>query len=208
MIIPFQKDEVLLDDIRTADSVKEGFHLWWLGQSGFLLKWHDRHLLFDPYLSDSLTAKYAGTGREHVRLTERCIDPALLRMVDVVTSSHHHTDHLDAATLIPLAADRLAATGRYAAVLCLGAIIRGETSHDRHIASAVGHGIEQAARSHGLPVLFGVLTCDTLAQALARAGGDAASQFAGNKGRECAAAAIEMISLLDQLPPRQEGLPA
>ena len=106
MIIPFQKDEVLLDDIRTADSVKEGFHLWWLGQSGFLLKWHDRHLLFDPYLSDSLTAKYAGTGREHVRLTERCIDPALLRMVDVVTSSHHHTDHLDAATLIPLAADR------------------------------------------------------------------------------------------------------
>jgi len=106
MIIPFQKDEVLLDDIRTADSVKECFHLWWLGQSGFLLKWHDRHLLFDPYLSDSLTAKYAGTGREHVRLTERCIDPALLRMVDVVTSSHHHTDHLDAATLIPLAADR------------------------------------------------------------------------------------------------------
>lgn len=101
---------------------------------------------------------------------------------------------------LPLAADRMAATGRYAAVLCLGAIIRGETSHDRHIASAVGHGIEQSARARGLPVLFGVLTCDTLAQALARAGGTAGDQFAGNKGAECALAAIEMISLLAQLP--------
>ena len=75
-----------------------------------------------------------------------------------------------------LAADRLAATGRYAAVLCLGAIIKGETSHDHHIASAAAAGIEAAsAATRGLPViLFGVLTCDTLAQALARAGGDAA----------------------------------
>lgn len=97
---------------------------------------------------------------------------------------------------LPLAADRLAATGRYAAVLCLGAIIRGETSHDRHIATAVAAGIEQAARARGVPVLFGVLTCDTPAQAAARSGGTAADGFAGNKGAECAAAAVEMIAVL------------
>ena len=109
---------------------------------------------------------------------------------------------------LPLAADRLAATGRYAAVLCLGAIIRGETSHDRHIASAVGHGIEQAARSHGLPVLFGVLTCDTLAQALARAAGSEADGFTGNKGAETAAAAVEMIGLVAAIAGVSGSVPA
>lgn len=97
---------------------------------------------------------------------------------------------------LPLAADRLAASGRYAAVLCLGAIIKGETIHDRVIADAVAAGIEAAGRAHGLPVLFGVLTCDTLAQALARAGGSEADGFEGNKGAECAAAAVEMIGLV------------
>jgi 6,7-dimethyl-8-ribityllumazine synthase len=147
--------------------------------------------------------------RYNESITRRLLDAAVATFVGAgLPAAGVDVAWVPGAFELPLAADRLAATGRYAAVLCLGAIIRGETSHDRHIASAVGHGIEQAARSHGLPVLFGVLTCDTLAQALARAGGDAASQFAGNKGRECAAAAIEMISLLDQLPPRQEGLPA
>jgi len=65
---------------------------------------------------------------------------------------------------LPLAADRLAATGRYAAVLCLGAIIKGETIHDRVIADAVAAGIEATGRAHGLPVIFGVLTCDSLAR--------------------------------------------
>lgn len=97
---------------------------------------------------------------------------------------------------LSFAADRLAATGRYAAVLCLGAIIRGETVHDRIIAAACAGGIEAVARSRGLPVLFGVLTCDTLAQALARAGGSPADGFAGNKGAECATAAIEMLGLV------------
>ena len=106
---------------------------------------------------------------------------------------------------LPLAADRLAASGRYAAVLCLGAIIKGETSHDRHIATAVAGGIEQIARAHGLPVLFGVLTCDTLAQAMARAAGGPEDRFAGNKGVECATAAIEMIMLLRCLPPVVES---
>ena len=100
---------------------------------------------------------------------------------------------------LPLAADRLAATGRYAAILCLGAIIKGETSHDHHIATATAAGIEATARGRGLPVIFGVLTCDTLAQAMVRAGGDAADGYAGNKGAECAAAAAEMVALLFQI---------
>lgn len=106
MIAPIQHDALLLDDIRQTPATDDTIHLWWLGQSGFLLKWRDRHLLFDPYLSDSLTEKYAGTTKEHIRMTARCVDPARLDMVDVVTSSHNHTDHLDAATLGPLAATR------------------------------------------------------------------------------------------------------
>ena len=102
---------------------------------------------------------------------------------------------------LPFAADRLAATGRYAAILCLGAIIKGETSHDHHIATATAAGIEATARGRGLPVIFGVLTCDTLAQAMVRAGGDAADGYAGNKGAECAAAAAEMVALLSQIVP-------
>jgi L-ascorbate metabolism protein UlaG (beta-lactamase superfamily) len=103
MIPAFQKDDALLADIAAAGRSPDCFHLWWLGQSGFLLAWNGHHLLFDPYLSDSLTEKYAATDKPHVRLSERVIDPARLNMVDVVTSSHNHTDHLDAATLVPLA---------------------------------------------------------------------------------------------------------
>ncbi len=102
LIPAFQKDDALLADIAAAERGEEQFHLWWLGQSGFLLQWAGHHLLFDPYLSDSLTEKYAETDKPHVRLSERVIDPARLGMVEVVTSSHNHTDHLDAATLIPL----------------------------------------------------------------------------------------------------------
>src|SRR5690606_35723745 len=66
------------------------------------LQWRHHHLLFDPYLSDSLTRKYACTDKPHVRMTERIVDPESLAFVDVVTSSHNHTDHLDAETLKPL----------------------------------------------------------------------------------------------------------
>ncbi len=100
---------------------------------------------------------------------------------------------------LPFAADRLAATGRYTAVLCLGAVIKGETSHDHHIATAAAAGIEATARQRGLPVIFGVLTCDTLAQAMVRAGGDASDGYAGNKGAECAAAAVEMAALVRRI---------
>jgi 6,7-dimethyl-8-ribityllumazine synthase len=96
---------------------------------------------------------------------------------------------------IPLAAKRMATSGRYAAVLCLGAVIRGETSHDQHINRAVSLAISQLALTANIPVLFGVLTCETMEQAVYRAGGNA-----GNKGAECAEAALHMVGLLKNLP--------
>jgi L-ascorbate metabolism protein UlaG (beta-lactamase superfamily) len=102
LIPALQKDQTFLTDLETARSRPDQLHIWWLGQSGFLLQWQGRHLLFDPYLSDSLSVKYAQTDKPHVRMSERVVDPARLTMIDVVTSSHNHTDHLDAETLIPL----------------------------------------------------------------------------------------------------------
>lgn len=102
LIKPLLQDDALLDDIDRAKGSPSALHIWWLGQSGFLLQHNGHHLLFDPYLSDSLTVKYANTDKPHVRLSERVIDPARLSMIDVVTSSHNHTDHLDAETLLPL----------------------------------------------------------------------------------------------------------
>jgi 6,7-dimethyl-8-ribityllumazine synthase len=96
---------------------------------------------------------------------------------------------------IPLVAQRFAASGLYAAVLCLGAVIRGETSHDQHINRAVSLAISQLALATNVPVLFGVLTCETMEQAIHRAGGNV-----GNKGAECAEAALHMAGLLKNLP--------
>ncbi len=103
MIQPVQRDETLLADIRTvADQQPDALHLWWLGQSGYLIQWQGQHLLLDPYLSDSLTRKYADTAKPHVRMTAIPIAPERLAFVDIVTSSHNHTDHLDGETLLPL----------------------------------------------------------------------------------------------------------
>jgi L-ascorbate metabolism protein UlaG (beta-lactamase superfamily) len=107
MIEPLQADDALLADIATAARSPAVVHLWWLGQSGFLIQHAGRHLLVDPYLSDSLTQKYAATDKPHVRMTRQCIAAERLAFVDAITSSHNHTDHLDAATLRPiLAANR------------------------------------------------------------------------------------------------------
>lgn len=72
----FQKDDALLEEIARCDRYDDDFRLWWLGQSGFLLQYKQRHVLFDPYLSDSLTEKYANTDKPHTRMSERVIDPA------------------------------------------------------------------------------------------------------------------------------------
>ncbi len=98
----YLKDEAFLSDVAVHGARGDDLAVWWLGQSGFLLRSGGRSVLVDPYLSDSLTAKYAGTNKPHVRITERVVDPARLEGIEAVTSSHLHTDHCDAATLLPL----------------------------------------------------------------------------------------------------------
>ncbi len=95
---------------------------------------------------------------------------------------------------VPLTAKHLAGTGNYAAVICLGAVIRGETDHYDHVAGQAAAGVAQAALATGVPVIFGILTCDTLEQAQNRAGAKG-----GNKGFDAALAAIEMANLLARL---------
>jgi L-ascorbate metabolism protein UlaG (beta-lactamase superfamily) len=102
VIQPVQSHDTLLADIHASNRRDGGFRLWWLGQSGFLLQWQGIHVLLDPYLSDSLTKKYSQTDKPHVRMTELVIDPAGLSFADIVTSTHNHTDHLDAETLCPI----------------------------------------------------------------------------------------------------------
>jgi 6,7-dimethyl-8-ribityllumazine synthase len=96
---------------------------------------------------------------------------------------------------LPLVAKRLASTGDFDAVICLGAVIRGATGHYEHVAGQCAAGIQQAQLDTGVPVVFGVLTTDTIEQAIERAG-----TKAGNKGYESAETAIEMADLLRQLP--------
>jgi L-ascorbate metabolism protein UlaG (beta-lactamase superfamily) len=102
MIKAFKKDDELISEMDELITDKKKFYLWWLGQSGFLLQWKGKRVLIDPYLSDSLTKKYAATDKPHVRMSERVVDPALLTNILIVASSHNHTDHLDADTLIPV----------------------------------------------------------------------------------------------------------
>jgi L-ascorbate metabolism protein UlaG (beta-lactamase superfamily) len=104
LIQPLTKGSELCDEVRKAKEAgtPESFDIWWLGQSGFLLQWNRKCLLIDPYLSNSLTKKYAATNKPHVRVSELVVEPQLLDFIDIVTSSHNHTDHLDAETLAPI----------------------------------------------------------------------------------------------------------
>ena len=97
---------------------------------------------------------------------------------------------------IPLVAQRLAKSGKYSAVICLGAVIRGDTDHYDYVAGGAANGVAQAALATGVPVIFGVLTCDTVEQAINRAGAKA-----GNKGFDAALTAVEMASLMQALRP-------
>lgn len=100
---------------------------------------------------------------------------------------------------LPLAAGRLANSGQFDAVVCLGAVIRGETPHFEYVAGETARGVQHVALESGVPCTFGVLTTNSLEQALDRAGGKH-----GNKGWDAATAAVEMASLLDDLPKREE----
>jgi 6,7-dimethyl-8-ribityllumazine synthase len=140
-------------------------------------------------------------------ITSRLLDGAL----SALAAHGVPEDRIDVAWVpgafeIPTIAGELAASGLYAAVICLGAVIRGETTHDQHINRAVSSALAEIGVHYALPVLFGVLTCDTLEQAMARSGGDAATtgkdqgqKRIGNKGVDCAVAALEMVDLLAQL---------
>jgi len=105
-------------------------------------------------------------------------------------------DAIDVATVpgafeLPLCAQRMAAAGRYDALVCLGAVVRGETPHFDFVAGEAARGLADVARAHDLPIGFGILTTETMDQALARAGGDR-----GNKGYEAAVTALEMVQVL------------
>lgn len=100
---------------------------------------------------------------------------------------------------VPLVAMRLATSGQFDAVVCLGAVIRGETPHFEYVAGEAARGVQQVALETGIPCTFGILTTDSLEQAMDRAGGKH-----GNKGWDAANAAVEAASLLDDLPKREE----
>ena len=102
LIKAIKKEEALIEEMDSFISDKDNLHLWWLGQSGFLLQWNEKRILIDPYLSDSLTHKYAATDKPHTRISELVVSPELLKNISIVTSSHNHTDHLDAETLMPV----------------------------------------------------------------------------------------------------------
>jgi 6,7-dimethyl-8-ribityllumazine synthase len=103
---------------------------------------------------------------------------------------------------IPLVARRMAESGRYVAVICLGCVIRGETGHYDHVAGQTASGILQAGLATGIPVIFGVLTTESVEQAFDRSG-----LKAGNKGAEAAISAIEMVNLLGQISPASLASP-
>lgn len=128
-------------------------------------------------------------------ITQKLLDGA----VATLTENGVADEQIDVAWVpgaweIPLVSMRLAESGQYAAVLCLGAVIRGETTHDQHINRGVSMAMLDIALEFDLPVLFGVLTCNTLEQAIHRAGGNV-----GNKGSECAEAALQMVGLLEAM---------
>ncbi len=95
---------------------------------------------------------------------------------------------------IPTVAQRMAASGKYDAVICVGAVIRGETSHYDYVCNEVSKGIAQVSMTTGVPTLFGIVTTENIEQAIARAGA-----HAGNKGYDCALSAIEMVNVLGQI---------
>jgi 6,7-dimethyl-8-ribityllumazine synthase len=129
-------------------------------------------------------------------ITKKLLDGAVAKLRERGVAD----DRIDVAWVpgsmeLPLVAKRLADTIRYQAIICLGAVIRGETSHDQHINRAVSMAITQLSLETNIPVLFGVLTCETMEQAIHRAGGNV-----GNKGAEAAEAALDMAGLLKNIP--------
>ncbi|MCL2806604.1 MAG: 6,7-dimethyl-8-ribityllumazine synthase [Coriobacteriia bacterium] len=130
------------------------------------------------------------------RFNEFITSKLLSGALDALKRHDVHSDVVDIAWVpgafeIPLTASKMAKTGRYDAIICLGTVIRGGTTHYDYVCSEVTKGVAAVSLSEGLPVLFGVLTTENIEQAIERAGAKA-----GNKGYECALSAIEMVNLL------------
>ena len=151
------------------------------------------------YLEGDLTAAGRSFGIVASRFNDFIVRPLLDGALDAI---QRHGGDLRAVDVVwvpgsyevPLAAKSLALSGRYDAVVCLGAVIRGATAHFDYVAGGVASGISAVALETNLPVIFGIITTDTIEQAIERAG-----TKAGNKGFEAAVTAIEMVSLIDKL---------
>lgn len=135
------------------------------------------------------------------RFNDLIVDRLVHGAIDALTRHGVARDAIDTvwapgAWELPLVAQHLARSGTYDAVICLGAVIRGATAHFEHVAGQCAAGIQRVALETGIPVTFGVLTTDTIEQAIERAG-----TKAGNKGAEAALAAIETVNLLRELEP-------
>lgn len=146
-----------------------------------------------------LTAKGIKFGIVAARFNEFITGKLLEGALDGLTRHDVLQDDISVAWVpgafeIPLIASKMANSGKYDAVICLGAVIRGSTSHYDYVCAEVSKGIAQVSLASGIPVLFGVLTTDTIEQAIERAG-----TKAGNKGFDCACSAIEMVNLVREL---------
>ena len=153
-----------------------------------------------PTLDDALQAgdgRYAiVAARWHAEIMDRLIEGARQTLLDRgAAESQIDLFRVPGSFELPLACDRAARSGAYAAVIALGVVIQGETPHHDYINLSVAQGLMQAGQNSQVPILFGVLTCHTIEQAMDRAGGSV-----GNKGEEAALAAIEMVHLLRQMP--------
>ena len=150
-------------------------------------------------LEGKLTARGMKIGIVVARFNEFITSKLLSGCVDCLLRHEAADEDITVAWVpgafeIPLAAQKMAESGRYDAVICLGAVIRGETDHYEHVASEVTKGVAQVSLKANIPVLYGILTTDTVEQALNRAG-----LKAGNKGFECAMDALELASLYKKL---------
>lgn len=149
--------------------------------------------------SGDLVAKGTKVAIVASRFNEIITNKLLTGAIDALTRHDVGEDDIEIAWVpgafeIPLVAKKMAESGKYDAVICLGAVIRGATSHYEYVCAEVSKGIAQISLLTGVPVIFGVLTTDNIEQAIERAGSKA-----GNKGAECAASAIEMVNLLRAL---------
>ncbi len=151
------------------------------------------------YIEGDLTAAGRSFGIVASRFNDFIVRPLLDGALDAIKRHGGDLSSVDVIWVpgsyeIPLVARRFALSGRYDAVVCLGAVIRGATAHFDYVAGGVASGISSVALEANLPVIFGVITTETIEQAIERAG-----TKAGNKGFEAAATAIEMASLLDRM---------